>query len=223
MDDIAGVVIAGGAGQRIGAEKALIPFGTATLIEVVITRVTPQVRTLALNVPGDRCDHYAARFGLSVLSDTDGGGNGPLGGIVAGLTWAGQLSGIRWLATFPCDTPFLPNDLVARLAAARDPVDPRPVVVRDLENVHALCALWPCSALASLRAGIADGAYRSVRRALDIHRAHHLVISDAGNAFYNVNTQADLAVARHLASMESSAGDAPTGSESAAPIRADRP
>src|SRR6185312_3832347 len=146
LTTIDGIILAGGASARMGAHKPLMPYQEKTLIDAVIARVAPQVRSLAIDVPRTMVDKYPYSNVLPDLFDEQ---LGPVCGIITGLTW---LDG-EWLATFPCDTPFLPLDLVSQLAAAGVPV-----VVRDMP----VCGLWPKSALGELTKRVG----KSVRSAL---------------------------------------------------------
>lgn len=192
---IGGVIVAGGRGTRIGDDKPLMPFRGGTLIDAVIARVRPQVGLLALNVPQARVERYRARYDLPLLVEAQPGFPGPLAGVLAGLDWLGP--GMDWLASFPCDTPFLPEDLVQRLRAARQGA--RPVVIRAGAEIHALCALWPRACTGDLRAGMNTGALVSVRRALAALDAVHLDIASDDPGFFNINTKDDLAEAERRA------------------------
>lgn len=109
--DITGLILAGGQGRRMGgADKGLLPFRGKPLIEHVIERLAPQVGGLMISANRNR-ERYAI-YGYPVLADTLPGYQGPLAGIAAGL----QSCPTPWLVTAPCDGPFLPADLVARLA-----------------------------------------------------------------------------------------------------------
>lgn len=195
MDDIAGIIIAGGTGRRMGLFKPLAPYLGGHLIDAVIARVRPQVHALALNVAENQHPLFARYADFPLIGDGANPAIGPLGGILAGLSWAQDLPGIAWLATFPCDTPFLPRDLVARLAAARGQNDESPVTVTDGDQHQALCTLWPVAARDALAAGIAAGAFRSVRNALEALNARAVAWDEAEAAFFNVNTPEDLAAA----------------------------
>ena len=188
---IAGVIIAGGKGTRIGGGKPFLPFGGTTLIEAVIARVQPQVDHLALNLP-KTAPRPAPH--LPYLPDPLFADIGPLNGLLAGLNWLPQ--SCDWLASFPCDTPFLPRDLVARLAAARSAE--RPVVVAAGEQIHALCALWPRAGFWSLRREVEAGRIRAMREALALLDAVRLQVPADDPAFFNVNTPEDLAEADRL-------------------------
>jgi len=175
----------------MGAAKPLMQFRGAVLIDAVIARATPQVACLAIEVHRDEEKAYRARYGDAVLADLFGERLGPLCGVVTGLAWLKT----DWLATFPCDTPFLPLDLVAQLARA---AGPRPAVARHGGRVHGVCGLWPKSCLVRLKAGVESGALRSMRSALDAFEAVECEIAAPKNAFFNVNTPDDLKLAENF-------------------------
>lgn len=185
--NIDGIVLAGGASSRMGDHKPLLPFRGATLIETVIARARPQVQTLKIDVPKAMVDTYRARFGGIVLADAFDETLGPLCGIVTGLEWTAA----EWLATFPCDTPFLPLDIVAQLVKR---ASDGPVVAKGAQ----IFGLWPKSCLAKLRTGLESGALRSVLSAVDAlgGKAHELQAAE--NDFFNINTLDDLKKAERL-------------------------
>jgi molybdopterin-guanine dinucleotide biosynthesis protein A len=123
----------------------------------------------------------------TVLPDVFAEGLGPLCGIVTGLMW----SDADWLATFPCDTPFLPHDLVAQLARH---ADNSPVVAKGAQ----VCGLWPKSCLAQLKRCVEDGTHRSVLGAVEALGGRVVEIVAAENAFINVNTPDDLKAAEAI-------------------------
>lgn len=194
---IAGAIIAGGDASRLGGEKPFTPFAGGTLLDAVLARLAPQTDIMALNLRTDAAETAHLRYSLTILLDAPGDPGGPLAGIVAALSWAKALGDVAWLATAPADTPFLPEDLVSQLkAAAREGT---PVYARDSERAHYLCALWPVTALAPLRAGFEGGAFRSLHRALTALGAVECRIDAPPLAFFNVNTAADLSQAEaHL-------------------------
>jgi molybdenum cofactor guanylyltransferase len=201
LRDIAGVILAGGAGSRMGGDKALMPFGAGTLLDAVVARVAPQVSALAVSIAAGTAPAYRARLpaGMPLLFDAGPGGMGPLSGIVAGLEWLQTLREPQWLATFPCDTPFLPRDLVRQLAAHA--VD-RPVAARDRTGLQGVCALWPAACLQRLREGLISGDLRSLRSALDALDGTVCDIACEPEAFFNVNSRSDLATAEEIAARQ---------------------
>lgn len=110
---VTGIVLAGGLGRRMGGvDKGLQPLRGRPLVAHVIERLAPQVNEIVVNA-NQNLDAYRA-FGHPVVPDEVGGFAGPLAGLHAGLGVARYALAV----TVPCDSPFLPADLVARLAAA---------------------------------------------------------------------------------------------------------
>jgi molybdopterin molybdotransferase len=107
---ISGLVLAGGRGTRMGhVDKGLQPFGGSTMVAHVLERLRPQVATIAINA-NQNLDAYGA-FGVPVWPDDTPGFAGPLAGLEAGL----RRCATPYLLSAPCDSPFLPADLAARL------------------------------------------------------------------------------------------------------------
>lgn len=110
---ISGLIIAGGLARRMGGvDKGLQLLGGRPLLAHVIERFAPQVDTLIINA-NHQPEDYAA-FGCPLIADALTGYAGPLAGLQAGLLACTT----PLLATVPCDSPFLPRDLVARLHEA---------------------------------------------------------------------------------------------------------
>jgi molybdopterin-guanine dinucleotide biosynthesis protein A len=185
--DITGIVLAGGQGRRMGSvDKGLVELDGRALVAHVIDRLGPQVAALVINANRNR-DRYAA-FGHAVVADAIGGFAGPLAGLHAGLSAATT----PYVVTSPCDSPFLPHDLVERLAAAFDQTPLDLAVARTLDQPHPVFSLVKRSVLphleAFLRAGgrKIDAWYRSLRVA-------EVSFDDEADAFRNINTAAELA------------------------------
>lgn len=134
---ITGLVLAGGLAQRMGGGgKGLRQFRGKPLIAQVIERLAPQVDALIINANQNR-DAYS-RLGHPVIADAIEGFAGPLAGLHAGL----RACTTPLLVSAPCDSPFLPVDLVARLHAGLIGADAQLAVAQSgghLQPVFALC------------------------------------------------------------------------------------
>ena len=196
---IEGVIIAGGEAARMKKrEKPLMLLRGHPLAGHVVERVRLQVSTLTLNVKEETASLYAectATAELPLVFDRFRGQAGPLGGGLAALDGAAA-RGATWLATFPADTPFLPHDLVARLAEAAH--EGAPSVAVTEAKVQGLCALWPVGCRARLAEGMEAGRYRSLWWTLDDLSAVRCRFDDE-TAFFNVNTEDDLEEAEAIA------------------------
>ena len=195
-----GVILAGGQARRMGGgDKGRLMLGGQSLLARVIARLGPQVDWLALNANGD-----AGRFtdlSLPVIADSLPEFPGPLAGVLAGLDWAaGQ--GAQTIVTAAADTPFFPEDLVARLTGAAEQAG-TPIALAATEEDgrlvrHPTFGLWPVSLRDDLRAAL-QGGLRKVVLWTDAHGAASAQFPAAGfDPFFNVNTPEDLAQAEAM-------------------------
>ncbi|WP_245469793.1 molybdenum cofactor guanylyltransferase MobA, partial [Mesorhizobium sp. M7A.F.Ca.MR.362.00.0.0] len=148
--DIAGIILAGGQSRRMGGgDKSLLPLGDGCLLDQVVSRFTPQIESLALSANGDPARFL--RFGLPVLADSVPGFAGPLAGILTGLEWAAANTSCKAIVSAAGDTPFLPLDLVERLAGAADQSPGSIAVACSAGKRHPTFALWPIGCRDALR------------------------------------------------------------------------
>ncbi len=191
---IAGMIVAGGQATRMGGgDKCLLPLGGQPILSQVITQLSPQVEAIALNANGNP-ERFAA-FGLDVVPDSAPDQPGPLAGVLAALDWAAS-KGVARVATVAADTPFFPQDLVARLAAVDAPV----VLAASTTGRHPVFALWSVALRHDLRAALAGGQRRVNAFARD-HDAVEVLFqsSDGPDPFFNINTPDDLKQAQEWA------------------------
>jgi molybdopterin-guanine dinucleotide biosynthesis protein A len=172
MSRVLGAILAGGRSSRFGADKALALYAGQPLIAHVVAALTPQVEALVV------CGREMA--GLTGVPDRPRPGLGPLGGLSGALHHA-QAVGYDLVVTVGCDSPILPQDLVARLQATG-----ASCVLASLPIV----GLWPASLAGRLDVHLAESDDRSMRAWARRTRAA-LVEGLAGIA--NVNTPEDLA------------------------------
>jgi molybdopterin-guanine dinucleotide biosynthesis protein A len=191
---ILGAILAGGASRRFGAEKCAAPLGGRRLLEWVVERARPQVEVLLLNANDPAIgEKFAA---LESIADS-APHEGPIAGILAALAEAGRRN-FTHVASFPCDTPFFPPDLVARLMHALQSSRADYATASCGATAHRIFALWPAAARAQLQHAFVDGT-RSMR---DIEHWLEPTWADfpggggpAGDPFFNINTPADLETA----------------------------
>jgi molybdopterin-guanine dinucleotide biosynthesis protein A len=191
---IVGLVLAGGRSSRFGREKAAADVAGRPMLAWVLDVLTPACVAVAVNAkPGSEAAAFAQRAGCITLTDDLSDPEGPLAGLRAGLVWA-YARGADALATAPCDTPFLPADLVARLAEGWTPGDGARVAVSS-EGPAPLCALWPVpAALDRVGETLAAGRHPPMRRVLEDLGAVEVEFPDP-RAFDNLNTPADFEAA----------------------------
>lgn len=141
---VAGLVLAGGASQRFGSEKAAALLWGRPLLAWACDALAPHCRDLAVNAPrGSRAEALARNAEIAVLRDDPAHASGPLAGIAAGLAWA-RRNGATALLTLPCDTPLVAATDIGRLVAAAARSAAAYAVSDD--GPQPLAALWPVGA-----------------------------------------------------------------------------
>ena len=185
-EKITGVVLAGGQGRRMGGvDKGLVALRGRAMVEWVLERLRPQVDELILNA-NQNIERYAA-FGYPVFPDEIGGFAGPLAGLHAALSRARH----PLVATAPCDSPFLPADLVRRLHAALVDAGAELAVARTFDQPHPVFCLCRRDVLPHLGEFLAAGG-----RKIDLWYATLKIVEvrfdDEDEAFRNINTRDEL-------------------------------
>ncbi len=95
--------------------------------------------------------------------------------------------------TIPCDMPFLPNDLPARLQS-----DAAATVAASGGRLHPVCALWKAACREALPAYLATGKRSLTGFAEAVGYQTVEWRSDPVDPFFNINDEADLARAEAL-------------------------
>lgn len=188
---VLGVILAGGASRRYGRDKAMALLGGITMVQRVTSQVACQVSTLVASGAGRQ------GLNLHVIPDAVPHG-GPLPALLSILSWASERQ-LELVATFSCDTPFLPSDLVMRLRRALKP-DCDCAVALHRGAAHPTCALWKTSSLPKIQMAFEAG-IRSLHGALARLEACSADFSDSedgpsGDPFFNINSQSDMAEAQ---------------------------
>jgi molybdopterin-guanine dinucleotide biosynthesis protein A len=183
---ITGVILAGGQGRRMGGvDKGLKLLRGRPMAQWVIERLEPQVDELLINA-NQNLETYE-HFGYRVIPDEVGGFAGPLAGLQRGLTEARH----PLVATAPCDSPFLPLDLVARLHAALVRERAQIAVAKTGAQPHPVFCLCRRDVCEDLTAFLASGG-----RKIDAWYARLKMVEvpfdDQAEAFSNINTPDEL-------------------------------
>ena len=198
IEPVIGVLLAGGQSRRMGGgDKCLLELAGKPLLAHVIERLKPQTSALVLNANGD-LDRFS-EFGLPTIADPVEGFAGPLAGVLAGFTWARENApDTRWIVTAATDTPFFPQDLVARLLEATKGQYPAIALASSNERMHPVFGLWPVALAGDLHQALESG----TRKVLDWTDRHKTVtaefpgIETGGitiDPFFNANRPDDMA------------------------------
>jgi len=168
------------------------------LLERVIERLRPQVEALVLNANGDPLRF--ARFALPVAADSVPGFAGPLAGVLAGLDWAvSHRPDCPYVVSVATDAPFLPVDLVARLAEGLDEARADLACAASGGRSHPVFGLWPVRLRGDLRRAVVDHGIRKVDLWTTRHKLTTVPFADQPvDPFFNANRPEDFETAAVL-------------------------
>jgi molybdenum cofactor guanylyltransferase len=196
---VVGLLLAGGQSRRMGGgDKALRLLGGMSLLERVIERVRPQVDALVLNANGDAARF--ATFALPVVADSIPDFAGPLAGVLAGLDWtAAHHPDCPFIVSVATDAPFLPVDLVARLAAELETTGADLACAASAGRAHPVFGLWPVRLREDLRRAVVEDGVRKVDEWTVRHRLVKVAFPDRPvDPFFNANRPQDIEAAAEL-------------------------
>lgn len=213
-EPVCGLLMAGGRSRRMGGgDKGLRTLAGRSLLAHVIERAEPQADCLVLNANGDPA-RFAA-FGLPVVPDGIEGFAGPLAGVLTGMTWVSRnMPQCRWLATFACDAPFFPRDLVPCLRQVLNREEADMACAASGGRRHPVFGLWPVSLREDLHKALVAEEIRKVEAWTGRYRVATAAFPPVESAegafdpFFNANAPEDLAAAERIAA---SGGSGATG------------
>lgn len=188
---ILGAVIAGGGSTRMGREKSFVLLKGETLLARTLARLRPQVDDLIINANGPRFrfNDYRCVTVPDILTEV----GSPLAGLHAVLRYALDKS-FDAAVTVPCDSPFLPTDLVARLKEGL--WDSAAAVAASGGQPHYLTGLWRVSLYDRLDQALTRKALWRVQDFVADVAAHELRwAKEPFDPFFNINTPEDLGAA----------------------------
>lgn len=189
-----GIILAGGQSKRLGRDKALLPFGGRTLLEVTMERLrqlTPDVVIACGPGPRPGWPELPARDVLDRVA-----GVGPLAGLEAGLRAAACGTAI----VVACDMPFLNPELLRHMAGLLEGHDAAVPVVGG--RTHALHAVYSRACLPVVeQLVLRRGSMRELLASVEtrfVSEEEVRAIGPLGLSCFNLNSAQDLEAALAL-------------------------
>lgn len=178
------IVLSGGASQRMGEDKSIMPVHGQPLVATVVGQLAPHFENLI--VSGNQEKH--AFTGCEVVEDLESG-KGPLMGLLSALKASG--SDLNFVTA--CDIPDIHMPFVRRMLRE---VGEHEAVVPVLSDGHKqpLFAVYRNSVHKKIAERLADGKL-AVHALLDVLDVHYIDIN--GDWYHNLNTREDLDSYRH--------------------------
>ena len=194
------MILAGGAGSRLGKEKSLIEFDGRPLIQWSVEKLAPLVEDVVVVARGpeqarrleDLIPHAA------IVCDSISG-YGPIAGLAAGMGQARN----EYVLAIGCDLPFLNADVINLLFELVQGWDAA-VPTRENGMMEPLHSVYKKDALLSACQRAIENGEKRIRGPLSMLRVKCVAVELLKNldsellTFFNLNTRADLDLARCL-------------------------
>jgi len=193
-NNILGVVLAGGKSKRFGKDKSKVMLNGKTLLEHTLDKIKFKFN-LILIVSNEKI--FKAH---KTINDCIDGQLGPLVGVLSAMKWIKKNNHpYKWVATFPCDTPFFNISLIDKFIDASLTNDSQLYFVKSKDKRHNIFGLWSINLIETLEKDIVENKYRKVEKWANKIGVKTIDVSYKEiDPFFNINTQEDLVEAKKI-------------------------
>ena len=194
-NNILGVILAGGKSRRFGEDKSKIKLGNKTLLEHVIDKVEKEFSELLIISNNQNYQFTSKRIFL--VQDFIKGQLGPLIGVLSAMKWVElNKKNYKWIATFPCDTPFFDIKIIEYLKIKSFETKKKLVFLKSEKIRHNIFGLWSLDLKDILENDIKNN-IRKVEIWADKIGSDIINIEKGKfDSFLNINTKDDFEIAK---------------------------
>ena len=147
-----GLVLAGGRSTRMQRDKAVLRYHGRSQLDWACERLAPYVQSVFISVRPDQVNDPARQSRQQIVDRHDS--IGPIAGIAAAQA---ARTDAAWLV-LACDLPFLSDQTLTQLCAARDPAKFATAFRSSRDGLpEPLCAIYEPHSAEAIRAAIANG------------------------------------------------------------------
>ena len=191
-NNILGVILAGGKSSRFGSNKADAHLGDKTLLEHTISKV--EKIFLEVLIVSNKESIKINKKNVFLVKDFIKGQLGPLIGILSAMKWIEQNNKkYKWIATFPCDTPFFDDSIIEKLKNCSLSNDHSLFFLNSQKKRHNIFGLWSLKLIDILEEDIRSNNFRKVELWADKIGVQKIEVNtEEFDKFLNINTLGDL-------------------------------
>ena len=197
-NNILGVILAGGKSKRFGKDKSLVFLDNKTLLEHTLEKIEsifPEI----LIVSNNNNIHYKKK-NISITRDCIEGQLGPLVGVLTAMKWIKKSNkNYQWLATFPCDTPFLDTTILKEIKKQVNQKKHLLYFLNSNKKRHNIFGFWSIELINTLEEDIIKNNYRKVEDWANKIGVKNINIEFGKfDPFFNINSIEDLEKAKKI-------------------------
>ena len=140
-NNILGIILAGGKSSRFGEDKSIVKLGDKTLLDHTINKIENEFNEIL--VISNNKDFNFKNNKIHLVEDCIEGQLGPLVGILTAMKWViKNKKNYKWIASFPCDTPFFDIKLISELKTKIKETSKKLIFLNSDKKRHNIFGLW---------------------------------------------------------------------------------
>jgi|TARA_B100001741_G_scaffold106704_1_gene87922 molybdopterin-guanine dinucleotide biosynthesis protein A len=190
-----GTILAGGKSSRFGEDKSTTKLGDKTLLDHTVGKIKNEF-TEILVISNNKELNFKNNK-IHVVEDCIEGQLGPLVGILTAMKWVlKNKKKYKWIASFPCDTPFFDTKIINELKIKVKETSKKLIFLNSNKKRHNIFGLWSLDLIEILEKDIKNN-FRKVELWADKVGYENINInSEKFDRFLNINTKNDLEEAK---------------------------
>ena len=194
-NNILGIILAGGKSSRFGEDKSIAKLGDKTLLDHTINKIEKEFTEIL--VISNNKEFNFKNNKIHVVEDCIEGQLGPLVGILTAMKWVKKNNkNYKWIASFPCDTPFFDMKFISELKTKIKETSKKLIFLNSDKKRHNIFGLWSVDLIETLEEDIKNG-FRKVEIWADKIGYENININTKEfDMFLNINTKEDLKKAK---------------------------
>ena len=194
-NNIIGIILAGGKSSRFGEDKSNIKLGNKTLLNHTVDRIEKEFSEVLI-ISNNKKHNYKNEK-IYTIKDCIEGQLGPLVGILTAMKWVKEnKKNYKWIASFPCDTPFFDIRLISKLKLKTKATSKKLIFLNSDKKRHNIFGLWSMDLIETLEKDIKNS-FRKVEIWADKVGYESIDINtEKFDRFLNINTKEDLEKAK---------------------------
>ena len=194
-NNILGIILAGGKSSRFGEDKSIAKLGDKTLLDHTINKIENEFTEILL-ISNNKEFNFKNNK-IHVVEDCIEGQLGPLVGILTAMKWVIiNKKNYKWIASFPCDTPFFDIKLISELKIKVKETSKKLIFLNSNKKRHNIFGLWSMDLIEILEKDIKNS-FRKVELWADKIGYENININEEKfDKFLNINTKKDLEKAK---------------------------
>ena len=194
-NNILGIILAGGKSSRFGEDKSTVKLGNKTLLDHTVNKIENEFNEIL--VISNNKEFNFKNNKIHVVEDCIEGQLGPLVGILTAMKWVKKnKKNYKWIASFPCDTPFFDMKFVSELKIKIKETSKKLIFLNSDKKRHNIFGLWSVDLIETLEEDIKNGLRKVEIWADKIGYENININTKEFDMFLNINTKEDLKKAK---------------------------